>query len=219
MIDRILRTGRKPKGCILCLPGRYGKGRHMAEAYRGAGLGRTLIVGMTPGNGWYPPPHGADDQADSVAGLPAAVEMLDGVLRRIRRSMGICREEVVLAGFSAGASVALECLNVTRYPFAAVVCHAGFALEPDKILRRRHDTPIILAHCKDDRIVKWDQRYAPTKASLEAAGYEVAAIERTSGGHALFKDDLVRVANFIAPLIGYHSDWRHPMTDLIQPAT
>jgi len=215
MIDRILRTPGRPKGCILCLPGRYTKGRDLAEVYRGLMLNRTMIVGVTPKKEWFPAARTPDDQQEAIDGLPGAVKMLDSVLRRLRRGMGINRENVVLVGVNSGATVALEAMTTTRHPFAAVVCHNGTTLDPKRLIPKIHDTKVILAHSKDDRLYKWGRRYMPMKTAMEAAGYDITAIEREAGGHGIFKDDLIRIANLLAPVLGYPSEWRHPMTDLL----
>ncbi|MGH7175378.1 MAG: alpha/beta hydrolase [Minisyncoccia bacterium] len=187
----------------------------MAEIYRATALKQTLIVGMTPKGQWYPPPHSPDDQAEALAGMSGAVGMVDDVLKRLRRAFGIKREQVVLAGFSAGGVVALESMIQTPYPFAAVVCHSGVVLEPRRIPPCGHSTKVVLTHSKDDKLFKWEKRYLPSKRALIDQGYHLALIEHESGGHCIFKDDMVYIANLLAMILGYPSGWRHPMTDLL----
>jgi predicted esterase len=225
MIDRILRVDGRPLGCILTLPGRGGTGRSLAEIYKGAELKKTMIVGMTPHPEWYPAPHGPDDQIDAVTGLTHAVKMVEKVLKKIRKGFGIKKEEVVLVGFSAGGVVALETMARSKYPFAAVVCHSGAILDPQNFpVCKFKKVPIYTTHCCDDDTFSWLDRYCVLCTTLKDRGYYQIALEHARGGHAIFKQDIIEIANGVgswqpslARHLGYSADWRHSQAHLALP--
>jgi len=205
MIDRILRSRKKPLGCVVTLPGRDGTGKEMVELYKQSGLTKSLIVGVTPPNRqWYPLPNGAGDQKAAVSGIDAAVVNVFKTLSRIRRNFGITSRNTALAGFSAGAVVALQVAARSEHPFAAVLCHSGAILEPDKLPPCKHpSTKILLIHSRDDTCFYWEERYLPMKAALKAKGYNFMCLERDTGNHGLYRADMIVAGMFLSPLFGY----------------
>lgn len=205
MIDRILRSRKKPLGCVLTLPGRGGTGKEMVEFYKQSELTKSLIVGVTPPNRqWYPLPNGVEDQKEAVGGLNDAVTNVFKTLSKVRRSFGITSRNTALVGFSAGAVVALQVAAHSEHPFAAVLCHSGAILEPDKLPPCKHpSTKIMLIHSRDDTCFYWDERYIPMKEALLAKGYNFTSLERETGNHGLYRDDIVMAGMFLSHLFGY----------------
>jgi predicted esterase len=211
LIDRIVRARKKPLGCILALPGRGGSGKEMVEIYKHSELRKSTFIGVTPKmRQWYPMPNGANDQEAAISGLDEAVENIYKTLRRIRRGFGVLSRDTALVGFSAGAVVALQAAVRSDYPFAAVVCHSGAVLEPDKLPYCKHpETKILLIHSQDDTCFYWDERYMPMKQSLKTKGYNFISVEHKVGNHNLYRSDIVMSSMFLAPLLRYPATWKH----------
>ena len=211
VIDRILRARKKPLGCIVTLPGRGGTGRGMVDIYKQTELDKSLIIGITPSEKqWYPLPNGVEDQQAAVAGLDNAIENISGTLKRIRRSFGVVSRNTVLAGFSAGAVVALQIAALSEFPFAAVICHSGAILEPNKLPQCKHpSTKIMLVHSQDDTCFFWDERYLPMKKALQEKGYDFVSLERRVGNHGIYRPEIVMAGTFLAPILGYPKNWTH----------
>lgn len=214
MIDRILRSRKKPLGCVITLPGRGGTGKEMVEIYKESRLTKSLIVGVTPPNRqWYPLPNGVGDQRAAVSGLDDAIDNVFKTLSRVRHNFGITSRNTALVGFSAGAVVALQVAARSEHPFAAVLCHSGAILEPDKLPLCKHpSTKILLIHSMDDTCFYWDERYVPMKEALRAKGYNFMSLEREMGNHGLYHSDMVVAGMFLAPLLGYPKNWNKAET-------
>lgn len=189
---------------ILNLPGRGNDGGYLADIYAHcSGLERAVFAGLTPaGYAWYPMPRNPDDQAEAVAGLARARAAIEEAVDVLGQQYGIPKERTVLAGYSAGGVMAIETAVRSVEPFAAVLCHCGAILEPDKLPPARHPTPFVLFHNRDDNCFFWDERFEPMKAALVRQGYDTHTHERPSGGHVMTDHDIRQAGLFLSRLFG-----------------
>lgn len=194
----------KPTSCILALPGRGQSGFSMAGLYAAMGLPNTIVVGVTPTKfEWYPMPNGVKDQAASVASLPWSVKTIDYLVKKIKDTYGV--SIITIVGWSAGAVMAIQAgAELPEHNFAAIVSHAGAALDPDILKDATSDkTGFLLIHSRDDASFDWHERYLPTRWALQKKGYTVYVVEKNQGGHGIFMQDIRCAVNFIAPRMGY----------------
>jgi phospholipase/carboxylesterase len=90
---------------------------------------------------------------------------------------GIASENIVLAGFSQGAAMALHTALRLPYALAGIVALSGYLPLADSLqIERSHanaHTPIFMAHGRSDTVVPM-QRGEETRDALQALGYPVA---------------------------------------------
>jgi predicted esterase len=201
-----LEDGSKPAGGILFLPGRGGHGIQMVRKYQDVfvypNIALMALSPMPAEYGWYPMPNGPEDQRHSVEGLKHAVDALETVLNQVEEMYGLTRDKIILAGFSAGAVVALSHHTTSKSPCAGVVSHGGAILEPNKLKKAQHKNPIVLNHAQDDFCFDWFERYLPMKEALTKKGYKVWLAERPKGNHVLMWQDVERCQTFFEKTLG-----------------
>jgi predicted esterase len=147
-------------------------------------------------------PNGANDQDDALIGQRYARKLINRVVRKIENGTGIPRERMILAGFSAGAVMAIQVAACSEKPFAGVICHSGAILNPDALPRCRcQDTDFLLTHCVDDVIFEWYERYLPMKNALKEKGYTVWTVEEWEGYHSITDRQLLRTKSFIEAVL------------------
>lgn len=200
----------KPKGCIILLAGRGSTSESMRAYYKDIfpeitilGIDLHHIDPTFPYSEWYPAPNGPNDQAASVEGLKATVKEIQNKLLGVQIKYELKSTEIALAGFSAGAVVALAVGMV--HPLAAVISHAGAILEPDKIPEAQYTTPFLLIHNLNDQVFKWWERYIPTKKALKKKKYNAHFIENTEDfhfAHSMKHEDIGLVKIFLTPIFG-----------------
>lgn len=114
----------------------------------------------------------SDQDADGIQNSELAVLAL--IAHEMER--GIASENIVLAGFSQGAAMALH--TALRLPFAlaGVIALSGYLPLADRLgVERSHAntiTPIFMAHGMSDTVVV-PQRGEETRDALQALGYPV----------------------------------------------
>lgn len=208
----IVNSYDKPRNCIVALPGRGIKSEEMRDICMHMRLEETLIVCLRPWQfAWYPQPKNSFDQAEAVAGLPFAIKETQKAINQIcTKLFKFKNEDIALVGYSAGAVVAVQLGLHAKNPFAAVVSLSGAILEPSEVPPCNRTTPFILQHNRDDFCFDWHERYLPMKESLIDNGYDVQTIERHWGGHNPSGNSIINAAYYLAPILGYPSDWDHP---------
>lgn len=206
MIEKwsVIQPQKPPRGIVVVLPGRCGSGSAFAKGYAREDL-RAITVGLTPRKRkWYPLPNGVKDQEDAVNGIVKSRQIVDDTLYRIGEKFGFPREKMALAGFSAGAVMAVQIAAFSREPFAGVVVHSGAILEPELMPWCKHpEMSFILTHNKDDDCFSWDERYMPMKKALIKNNYRILkAIERRTGNHCIWEQDIKWSAIALNKLLG-----------------
>lgn len=195
---------KPPKGCVICFPGLGIPGFMMLKFARHMQLRRTTMAAIEPYKLiWYPRPNGPKDQSRTIMGLPYAVRAAYESVEKVKKFTGFDNEQIVLLGFSAGSVIALQLAMQTEKPFAACVSLAGAIFEPNKVIKAKTNTPIILQHNKHDDCFDWFERYLPMRQALLTNGYNLKLLERPYGQHTMYVDDAINVSRQIAPLLGY----------------
>jgi len=203
-------TAPEPTSCILALPGRSQHGTEVGCFWLDSELTNTMIVCITPENReWYPMPHSPEHQDNAVAGLEASRLVIEDVIAKIEIDWGISRRNIALSGFSAGGVMALYTAMHAEKELAGVACHGGAILEPDKVpVCQFPKMPIILTHCQDDVVFRWDERYEPMHQSLTTNNYNLYTLESTYGGHGMDADDVMYSAYTLSKRLGYSKAWQ-----------
>jgi predicted esterase len=181
---------------IVCLPGRGGSAKEMAERYaKEPFLATYKIIGIQPKKEWYPSPRGPKDQKEAVQGLAGMAVELSHYIGGMLREEFVTASDTVLVGYSAGGVMAIQTAAIATWTYRAIFVHNGCVLDP-AILPER-SLSVYLYHAKDDFCFDWNERYLPTKEALKKKGFWVNCIERESGGHALSDGDVANAARTI----------------------
>lgn len=171
-------------GLIVLLPGRGQLAKNMLELYHSfSNLHQFTLVAIEPNIEWYPAPNGSHNQNEAVSGLKSSVPQLDFFISELEKEFNVDRSQVVLAGFSAGAVMAIQVAAHAENPFNAVVCHNGAVLKPDDLPKSIHPTKYFIFHNEDDDCFSWEERYLPMKKALKDKGYKLKTCEEAAGGH------------------------------------
>lgn len=205
-----LNEDKSPKTGILVLPGRAGFGEDLTYRYAGTELTESLFVGITPkGFEWYPCPNGPDDQQEALDGIWAAFQTIDKTLDRIEHRYEIPRENMAVAGFSAGGVMTIQTVALSDRPLAAGIVHAGAILDPDSLPTAKHATPLLVFHNVDDSCFDWYERYIPMKIALKEKGYKTYFVEKERGNHQILFHDIIIAGFFLSKIFGYDQQWKH----------
>jgi phospholipase/carboxylesterase len=184
--EMLVREKNEAKHQILLLPGRGMEGESILKIYELAEP-EAQYFALTPKDlTWYPRPMGKLDIAEAIKGMPKAVEFVEKQILEIEDRYGVKRNDLIVAGFSAGAMVALQIAARNKQPLKAVISHSGAVLDIDGLTAAKNEMPVILAHAKDDCCLTWEERYEPMKRALFNKGYHLRFYEQDSGGHKIF---------------------------------
>lgn len=109
------------------------------------------------------------------SGISNSIKQLEKLIdKEVER--GIPTENIIVAGFSQGAVIALNTGLCYSKKLAGILALSGYLPMADKVLQNaskiNRDTPIFLAHGSEDPIVPYALGKA-TYASLQQAGYPV----------------------------------------------
>jgi phospholipase/carboxylesterase len=187
-------------GTIIVLPGRGQTAYNLLHGYSKFSGVPMQIIGIDPFDEWYPIPNGENDQMNAVWGLKISVPDLDICIKKIEKDHNVNRSEIVLAGFSAGAVMAIQIASTSDEPFGGVVVHNGAILEPDKLLPSKHKTPFLLFHNQNDDCFDWKERYIPMKNAFIEKNYKIKTIENDSDGHYISKENISDAGEWIAEI-------------------
>lgn len=192
----IVKKVEKPNSMVLLLPGRGQSPQHIMASYNfNRHLRDSVLVAIKPTEEWYPIPKGAKDQKDAVLGMTEVIPRMQKFIEKLKSYFRISNRQIGIAGFSAGAVIAMQIAIHSTEPFAGVVSHAGAILEPDCIPYAKNETPFLLIHSEDDACFSWQERYLPMKRALEDKNYIVHCRELTQKGHSMTEED-IDIASF-----------------------
>lgn len=198
MYQIIVRKSDNCLGMIILLPGRGQPARDiLARYHRYSTLNQFTLVAIEPIDEWYPAPNGAGDQMKSVWGLKVSVPQLDEFIAELEQRFEIDRSNVTLAGFSAGAVMAIQIAAHTDKAFHSVVSHNGAILAPEELPKSSHETKYFVLHNENDDCFSWEERYLPMKNALLERGYDLEVYENEVGGHYIAPEDVEEVGLWI----------------------
>ena len=194
----------KKKGVLVLLPGRGCQAKSLLDLYKNIGeLQETLLIGIQPEKEWYPLPNGANDQSSAIAGLRKTVIQLRSFLQNLQKTYDFTTEETVLAGFSAGAVVALQLALTGEEEYDMVIAHNGAIFEPSEVPIASKKTTYALLHTQDDNCFTWLERYVPMKQSLMNKNHKIFTIEKPIGGHNISDNDILILSKHLKTRFGY----------------
>jgi len=198
----------KKRGVLVLFSGRGSKAKYLLNTYANTGgLQEFLLIGVDPEKEWYPLPNGKDDQLQAIIGLQETIIKLKSFLQNLQTEYDFKPEQTVLAGFSAGAVVALQLALTGIEEYNMVISHNGAIFQPDEIPPASKKTIFVLLHAQDDDCFKWMERYIPTKQGLNNKGHKIVAIERPIGGHKIHENDIVTMGKHLKTRFNYYSNY------------
>jgi phospholipase/carboxylesterase len=143
------------------------------------------------GRQWFP--LALRDPAEIAKGLagvaPTVTAFLDGRLK----SLGLGAENLVLAGFSQGAMLALDAGLRRRGPIAGIIAYSGLLVPPGG---GGPFPPVLLGHGGLDPLVPAAAMVA-AEAGLRSAGVRVEAQLRPALGHGIDSEEIAAGARFL----------------------
>jgi phospholipase/carboxylesterase len=221
-MTRRLRAERCPpltgetRSCVVFLHGYGANGRdliglaeplaeHMPDTLFLSPDAPETCEGSPLGLQWFPIPW-IDGSSEEMArdGLLRAAEDLQAFLDGVMVDEDLLPEQVVLAGFSQGAMMALHTAPRREDPVAGVVAISGRLLAPELLAdEARCRPPVLLIHGDRDDVVPV-QALPEAARGLEAAGWtEVYAHIMKGTAHGVAPDGLSVALAFMRDRLGY----------------
>jgi phospholipase/carboxylesterase len=185
-----MATGAAPTASVIWLHGLGADGNDFAPIVPELRLPPALAIrfifphapvrAVTINNGmrmraWYDISAADLNNRADLAGVGQSQGQIDALVAA-EAARGIAASRIVLAGFSQGGAVALQC--ALRYPerLAGVMALSCYLIAPDRLAgeasQRNRDLPIFMAHGTTDPVVRFEWGEA-SRRTLDANGYEV----------------------------------------------
>jgi phospholipase/carboxylesterase len=134
---------------------------------------------------------------DILAGVRAAVPILDNFLTEALASRGLVDSQLAIAGFSQGAMMTLFTGLRRAKPAAALIAYSGAMVGPDVLPAEiRVRPPVLLVHGDADPVVPYE-RLALAVAALEAAKVPFTQVTRPGLGHGIDEEGLRQGGKFL----------------------
>jgi predicted esterase len=185
---------------VIVLPhGAGGDGRRMIEGFRAVAEaeGLLLVAPKSMGRTW--------DMIEAMRSMPAGTRgfrfgggdsaRIQRVVAQMRQRAGIVPEQVVLAGFSDGASFALSLGPAQPALYDAIVGFSpGFIIRPESVSGRQ---PVFISHGRSDPILSFAGSGERVVAQLRLAGHRVA-FHPFDGGHFMPREIVAEAFRFVA---------------------
>lgn len=139
---------------------------------------------------------------EDVKGITESAELIDQLIAK-EIATGIKSENIILAGFSQGAAMALHC--GLRYPqkLGGILALSGFLLFGDKLAKEKNSAnqniPILMLHGIFDEIVKiaWAEE---SYKKLLAAKYPIQFIKYPMQ-HNICSEEIACIASWLRKLL------------------
>lgn len=211
-------TAGAPRGAtdvvVLALHGRGATAQGVVNlldpAYR---HGATFLAPDAHRSRWYPYAATADRERNEPE-LSSAIAVVDALVTHAVDHFGVTREDVVLAGFSQGATVVAEYALANPARYGGVALLSGAAIDPDAAADHVaidtdtergagsfHGTPVLLAVGDDDPYVP-RARVDATAAAFRDHGADVDVRIAEGVGHEVTDDALARVGAIVDATAG-----------------
>lgn len=196
----LYKTNKESLNNIILFPGRGQSAKSLLNFYIDRFRNdEVTLLAIEPNLEWYPAPNGVRDQKHSIEGIKKEIINLENFLEKIELEYKINRKEMTLAGFSAGAVIALQLGMHTNRPYKGIIVHNGAILDIENI-PQSNNTPILVIHNQDDDCFKWEERYKPMKLALENNSFNAKFLESHYGNHSITKRDIENVEYWLATL-------------------
>jgi phospholipase/carboxylesterase len=174
----------------------------LGEAWRAALPDAAFVAPNGPepcaefpiGRQWFP--LSLRDAAEIRAGLAAASPVLTAFLDDRLRALGLGDSDLVLAGFSQGAMLALEVGLKRAGPIAGIIGFSGLLASPPAPGEGPFP-PVLLGHGIEDPLIPAAATGA-ARSALAAAGVTVEAHLRPGLGHGIDSEEIGLGAAFLA---------------------
>ncbi|MFN3188521.1 MAG: alpha/beta hydrolase [Candidatus Paceibacteria bacterium] len=164
------------KKALILLHGRGGSAEDIVSLYNSLETAVYTLIPEAVGNSWYPQRF-VVPQIENQPALDSALQVVTTLVHYLE-SMGIKKENIVLAGFSQGACLVAEYLKhyPTKYS-AAVLMSGGFIGSDDEVSTMSakaslQATPVYIGCDRNDFHIPLE-RVEVTARGLEQAGAEV----------------------------------------------
>ncbi|HUB96222.1 MAG TPA: prolyl oligopeptidase family serine peptidase [Stellaceae bacterium] len=132
-----------------------------------------------------------------LAGVRAAVPILDAFLDAALAARGLTDSELAIVGFSQGAMMTLFTGLRRNKAAAALIGYSGAMVGPDVLAAEvRVRPPVLLVHGDADPVVP-PERMIQAIAALEAAKVPVEHLSRPGLGHGIDEEGLRRGGRFL----------------------
>jgi phospholipase/carboxylesterase len=105
--------------------------------------------------GWFDIHALSIEATQDELGMKEALEILEKLIIK-EISQGIPSENIIIAGFSQGAAVAIHAALSSKHTFAGILALSGFLLQkilPNVISNSNKNTPILMLHGTHDDVV------------------------------------------------------------------
>ncbi|NQV48153.1 MAG: dienelactone hydrolase family protein [Rhodospirillaceae bacterium] len=158
--------GRKPECLVILLHGANATGSDiigMAEVLAKK-MPRARYIAPTAVHSYMDTPTGrqwfelqGQPMEAIIQGLQQAAPPLEDYLQQVVAEHGLGFEDVVIAGFSQGAMLALYTALRLSTPVAGVVCFSGMLLPADGVDEITARPPVCFLHGADDTVIPADR--------------------------------------------------------------
>ncbi len=137
---------------------------------------------------------------DDVVGLEASRVLIDKVVKTLVDS-GFSMNQIILAGFSQGAAMALYSALHYAQSFAGVVALSGYLPAPPPNPTLPRETPFFLGYGRYDAVVMpaWTQA---TVQRLQQYDYQQIVVESYPMEHSVCSEELQSLSQWIKALAG-----------------
>jgi phospholipase/carboxylesterase len=198
-------TAGAPRGAtevvVLALHGRGATAQGVVNlldpAYR---HGVTFLAPDANHSRWYP--HAATAPRErNEPDLGSAVAVVDALVAHATSTFDVDHQQIVLTGFSQGATVAAEYALATPRRYGALALLSGVVTDPDAASADVGDstfagTPVLVAAGDDDPHLPIERIHA-TADALETLGGDVDVRITEGVGHEVTDDVLERVGELV----------------------
>lgn len=151
--------------------------------------------------GWFDVYALSAEAPQDAEGMKEALAILEQLVAR-EISLGISSENIIIAGFSQGATVALHAALTFKYKFAGILSLSGFLLQkilPSPISVLNKDTPILMMHGEDDDLIPMDWALIARDKLLELE-FNIA-FETYAAEHNVCAEEIAAIAYWIQNIL------------------
>lgn len=152
--------------------------------------------------GWYDISSSSIVEQEDEAGIKESSAILKQICEQ-QEASGIAASRIVVAGFSQGGAIALHC--GCRYPklLGGIMALSTYLALPDslddEISEHMADTPVFMAHGRQDDVVSYDYGY-DSKERLEGFDVPIAWYEYDMG-HAVCLEEINHIRQWLTEIL------------------